>query len=66
MAGRVVTAAGIILARQVGLTLIGRMRGQRFHCLSGQNRLVFDTDLSEVSEEDRRHRRKGAGDNLAD
>ena len=54
------TAWGVDLARQVGLTLIGRMRGQRFHCLSGQDRLVFDTDLSEVSEEDRKHRRKGA------
>ncbi|MEL6476079.1 MAG: formate dehydrogenase accessory sulfurtransferase FdhD [Pseudomonadota bacterium] len=54
------TAWGVDLARQVGLTLIGRMRGQRFHCLSGQDRLVFDTDLSEVFEEDRKHRRKGS------
>ena len=29
------TAWGVELARQVGLTLIGRMRGQRFQCLSG-------------------------------
>ena len=54
------TAWGVELARQVGLTLIGRMRGQRFHCLSGAERLVFDVDLSSVPEEDRRHRRKGA------
>ncbi|MEM8698384.1 MAG: formate dehydrogenase accessory sulfurtransferase FdhD [Pseudomonadota bacterium] len=53
------TAWGVDLARQVGLTLIGRMRGQRFHCLSGEERLVFDTDLNDVPEEDRKHRRKG-------
>ncbi|MBY8974341.1 formate dehydrogenase accessory sulfurtransferase FdhD [Rhodobacteraceae bacterium NNCM2] len=54
------TAWGVELANQVGLTLIGRMRGQRFHCLSGAERLVFDTDLREVPEEDRKHRRKSA------
>ncbi len=56
------TAWGVELARQVGLTLIGRMRGQRFHCLSGEDRLVFDTDLASVPEEDRKQRRKGAKD----
>ncbi|MFK7945859.1 MAG: formate dehydrogenase accessory sulfurtransferase FdhD, partial [Paracoccaceae bacterium] len=55
------TAWGVELAQQVGLTLIGRMRGQRFHCLSGADRLVFDTDLSAIPDEDRKHRRKGAG-----
>ena len=54
------TAWGVELARQVGLTLIGRMRGQRFHCLSGEERLVFDTDLASIGDEDRKHRRKGA------
>jgi FdhD protein len=53
------TAWGVELAEQVGLTLIGRMRGQRFQCLSGQERLVFDADLS-MEEEDRKHRRKSA------
>jgi len=53
------TAWGVELARQVGLTLIGRMRGQRFQCLSGQERLVFDADPSS-EEEDRKHRRKSA------
>ena len=53
------TAWGVELAAQVGLTLIGRMRGQRFQCLSGQERLVFDADLS-MEEEDRKHRRKSA------
>lgn len=54
------TGWGVEIARQVGLTVIGRMRGQRFTCLSGAERLVFDSDLSAVPDEDRRHRRKGA------
>jgi len=54
------TAWGVELAQQVGLTLIGRMRGQRFHCLSGAERLVFDADPKAVVEEDRKHQRKGA------
>ncbi|MEM6676605.1 MAG: formate dehydrogenase accessory sulfurtransferase FdhD [Pseudomonadota bacterium] len=53
------TAWGVDLARQVGLTLIGRMRGERFHCLSGAERLVWDATPS-GAEEDPRHRRKGA------
>jgi FdhD protein len=53
------TAWGVELAEQVGLTLIGRMRGQRFQCLSGQERLVFDADPS-MEEEDRKHLRKSA------
>ncbi len=56
------TAWGVELAQQVGLTLIGRMRGQRFHCLSGAERMVFDTDLAAVADEDRKHRRKAARD----
>jgi FdhD protein len=55
------TAWGVELAQQVGLTLIGRMRGQRFHCLSGAERMVFDADPGAVGEEDGKHRRKGAG-----
>ena len=51
------TAWGVELARQVGLTLIGRMRGQRFQCLSGQERLVFYAEPS-AQDEDRKHRRK--------
>jgi FdhD protein len=56
------TAWGVELAQQVGLTLIGRMRGQRFHCLSGAERMVFDADPEAVGDEDGKHRRKGAGD----
>ena len=54
------TAWGVELALQVGMTLIGRMRGRRFHCLSGAERLVYDSDPSAEAEEDPKHRRKGA------
>ncbi|MEP4196671.1 MAG: formate dehydrogenase accessory sulfurtransferase FdhD [Aliishimia sp.] len=54
------TAWGVDIARQVGLTLIGRMRGQRFVCLSGAERVVWDADLAQVPDEDRKHRRKSA------
>ncbi|MCU9848849.1 formate dehydrogenase accessory sulfurtransferase FdhD [Defluviimonas sp. WL0024] len=56
------TAWGVEIARQVGLTLIGRMRGHRFVCLAGEERLVRDVDPATVPEEDAKHRRKGAGD----
>ena len=55
------TAWGVEIARQVGLTLIGRMRGQRFICLAGEERLIRDAPLT-GEDEDRRHRRKGADD----
>ena len=55
------TAWGVEIAQQVGLTLIGRLRGQRFVCLSGADRLVHDADVAAVGDEDRKHRRKGAG-----
>ncbi len=55
------TAWGVEIARQVGLTLIGRMRGQRFVCLAGEDRLIRDAALT-GEQEDRKHRRKGAGD----
>ena len=48
------TAWGVEIARQVGLTLIGRMRGQRFICLSGEERLVRDADPSAVRAETKR------------
>ena len=54
------TAWGVEIARQVGLTLIGRMRGQRFVCLSGEERLVRDVDPASIPEEDRKSRRKSA------
>ena len=54
------TAWGVDIAQQVGLTVIGRMRGRRFTCLAGEERLVRDMDADDVFEEDRKHRRKGA------
>ena len=54
------TAWGVEIARQVGLTLIGRMRGQRFVCLAGEERLVRDADPSSIPNEDRKSGRKGA------
>ncbi|MFN3973616.1 MAG: formate dehydrogenase accessory sulfurtransferase FdhD, partial [Gemmobacter sp.] len=55
------TAWGVEIARQTGLTLIGRMRGQRFVCLSGEERLIRDADIASIPDEDGRSRRKGAG-----
>lgn len=54
------TAWGVEIAQQVGLTLIGRMRGQRFVCLAGEDRLIRDTDPSTVADEPRKSGRKGA------
>jgi FdhD protein len=56
------TAWGVEIARAVGLTLIGRMRGARFVCLAGEGRLVRDADPGAEPGEDRRHRRKGGDD----
>tara|TARA_R110002110_G_scaffold114251_19_gene283426 strand:- start:2249 stop:3121 length:873 start_codon:yes stop_codon:yes gene_type:complete len=56
------TAWGVEIARQVGLTLIGRMRGQRFLCLSGEERLIRDADPAMQVEESRKNRRKGGAD----
>lgn len=54
------TAWGVEIAQQVGLTLIGRMRGRRFICLAGAERLVWDADPAAVAEEPGRLRRKSA------
>ena len=54
------TAWGVELARKANLTLIGRARGKRFVALAGQDRIVFDQDLSFVEEESSKHRRKAA------
>ena len=54
------TAWGVDLARQAGLTLIGRMKGKRFVVLAGERRLVWDADLTRVDDEDNRSRRKAS------
>jgi FdhD protein len=56
------TGWGVELARNSGLTLIGRARGKRFLALSGAERIVFDQSLEFVAEEGPRHRRKAADD----
>jgi FdhD protein len=54
------TAWGVELARKANLTLIGRARGKRFVALAGEDRIVFDQDLSFIEEESSKHRRKAA------
>ncbi len=54
------TAWGVEIARETGLTCIGRLRGRRFLCLSGEERLTRDADPDSIDEEDRKHRRKSA------
>ena len=54
------TAWGVELARKTNLTLIGRARGKRFVALAGEDRIVFDQDLSFVEDESAKHRRKAA------
>ncbi|MTI09025.1 formate dehydrogenase accessory sulfurtransferase FdhD [Curvivirga aplysinae] len=52
------TAWGVELARQVGLTLIGRAKGKRFVVLSGEQRIEFDANPEDVLDESRKHARK--------
>jgi FdhD protein len=56
------TAWGVELARQIGMTLIGRAKGKRFVALAGEERILFDQDLRYVAEESVKSRRKGSGD----
>lgn len=52
------TAWGVEIAQQLGLTLIGRMKGRRFMCLSGEDRLLRDADPAAVADEPKRAGRK--------
>ncbi len=54
------TAWGVEIAQDIGLTLIGRMRGQRFTCLSGADRLIRDMDPAHAAPDEKKSRRKGA------
>ena len=54
------TAWGVDLARQVGLTLIGRSRGKRFVALAGSERIDYDADHAAIEDEPAKLRRKGA------
>ena len=54
------TAWGVELARQAGLTLIGRSRGKRFVALAGAERIVFDADTRNADDEHPRLARKSS------
>ena len=54
------TAWGVEIAREIGLTLIGRMKGQRFVCLAGEDRLIRDADPAAIPDEPARAGRKAA------
>ena len=54
------TAWGVELARQAGLTLIGRAKGKRFIALAGEERIVFDGDPGAVGDEPTRFARKSS------
>lgn len=54
------TAWGVEIAQQVGLTVIGRLKGNRFVCLAGEDRLIRDADLSQVRDEPSKSARKGS------
>jgi FdhD protein len=46
------TESGVKLAREAGLTLIGRAKGKRMIIANSVNRVVFDTDVKAVENED--------------
>ena len=46
------TESGVKLARQAGLTLIGRAKGKRMIIANGVDRVIFDTDIKAVANED--------------
>lgn len=54
------TVWGVELARQAGLTLIGRARGHRFLALSGTQRILYDADPKCVPAESAGSRRKAS------
>ena len=54
------TVWGVELARQAGLTLIGRARGHRFLALSGTQRILYDADPKRVPAESAGSRRKAS------
>jgi FdhD protein len=54
------TAWGVELARQAGLTLIGRAKGKRFIALAGESRIIYDADPDQVPEETGKIQRKAS------
>ncbi len=54
------TAWGVELAKEAGLTLIGRAKGRRFTALSGLERIIYDADLKKIDDEPENIKRKSA------
>ena len=46
------TASGVELAKEAGLTLIGRAKGKRIIIANGIERVVFDTNVNEIKNEE--------------
>ena len=46
------TASGVQLAKESGLTLIGRAKGKRMIIANGIERVIFDTDVHSIKSED--------------
>ena len=56
------TAWGVELAKEAGLTLIGRAKGRRFTALSGLDRIIYDADLKKIDDEPANIKRKSANE----
>tara|TARA_B110000467_G_scaffold163057_1_gene187992 strand:- start:966 stop:1856 length:891 start_codon:yes stop_codon:yes gene_type:complete len=54
------TAWGVELAKEAGLTLIGRAKGRRFTALSGIERILYDANLKKVKPEPNNMKRKSS------
>ncbi len=54
------TAWGVDLAREAGLTLIGRAKGKRFVALAGQERIIYDADPASAHDESASIQRKAS------
>ena len=56
------TAWGVELAKEAGLTLIGRAKGRRFTALSGLDRIIYDADLKKIDDEPENIKGKSANE----
>ena len=56
------TAWGVELAKEAGLTLIGRAKGRRFTALSGLDRIIYDADVKKIDDEPENIKRKSANE----
>ena len=56
------TAWGVELAKEAGLTLIGRAKGRRFTALSGLDRIIYDADPKKIDDEPENIKRQSANE----